>query len=122
MRKIIPCCGALTAFLFLPAAGAATLCTAQDKNVVVSIHSPTCKAAPCVIKFEAARTAYFEFRPIGCAGGSQDFSIQVAAKKGRASPQLKSCDGNAMCPSSFNLDGATPEFAAQGKTWGRIRF
>lgn len=122
MRKIIPSCGALTVLLLSAGTGAETLCTAQDKNVVVSIHSATCEAAPCLIKFEAARTAYFEFHPTGCAGDSQAFTIQVAAKKGKANPRLKFCDGNAIFPSSFNPDGATPVFTAQGKTWWRLRF
>jgi hypothetical protein len=122
MLKAFSWCGALTAIFLSPATGAETLCAAQDKSVVVSIHSASCKAEPCVVKFEAGRTGYFEFHPADCSSGNQEFSIQVTRKTGKAKPQLKSCDGNAMCPSGFNQDGVTPTFTAQGKTWGRIRY
>lgn len=113
---------ALVAILVSPDIGAAPLCTAKNKDTIVSIYSTACKADPCVVKFEAGRLAYFEFHPTDCTSTSQEFSIQVIQKTGEANPQMKSCDGNATCPDHFNQDGVTPVFTAQGKTWGRIRY
>ncbi|MBY0464240.1 MAG: hypothetical protein K2W33_04785 [Burkholderiales bacterium] len=122
MLKSIPWFCVLTAMFFSLVAGAQTLCEAKDKNVAISIRSATCKADPCMVKFEAGRLAYFEFHPTDCTSTSQDFSIQVTPRTGKATPQMKSCDGNATCPDHFNQDGVTPAFTAQGKTWGRIRY